>query len=99
MAVVDRMDQGPQWGPGDFKIPMAKPTLNLATSKLIDYARPPGGKSKSIFAPGEGGKTELVELRAYVRKGGKLNYELDGLRWKTSYKEGGEGPPTGIVSL
>jgi len=24
---------------------------------------------------------------------------LPGLRWITSYKEGGEGPPTGIVSL
>ncbi|KAF5837472.1 hypothetical protein DUNSADRAFT_4274 [Dunaliella salina] len=47
----------------------------------------------------EGGRAELVELRAYVRKGGKLKYVQDGLRWKTSYAEGGDGPPTGIVSL
>lgn len=49
----------------------------------------------------EGGKAELVELRAFVRKGGKLKYELDGLRWKTSYaKDGsGEGPPPGILSM
>jgi hypothetical protein len=26
----------------------------------------------------EGGKTDLVELRAYVRKGGKLKFELEG---------------------
>jgi len=25
---------------------------------------------------------KLVELRVFVRKGGKLKYELDGLRWK-----------------
>ncbi len=33
----------------------------------------------------EGTKTEVVELRAYVRKGGKLKYELDGVRWKSSF--------------
>lgn len=49
----------------------------------------------------EGGKAELVELRAFVRKGGKLLYELDGLRWRSSYDDSGrgEGPPTGIVTL
>jgi hypothetical protein len=43
-------------------------------------------------------KTELVELRVYVRQGGKLKYELDGLRWKSSLTANdgsGEGPPPG----
>jgi hypothetical protein len=46
-------------------------------------------------------KTELVELRVYVRKGGKLKYELDGLRWKSSISDdgSGEGPPTGIFTM
>jgi hypothetical protein len=45
--------------------------------------------------------TELVELRVFVRKGGKLKYELDGLRWKSSYVDdgSGEGPPSGIFTL
>jgi hypothetical protein len=46
-------------------------------------------------------KTELVELRVYVRKGGKLKYELDGLRWKSSISDdgSGEGPPPGIFTM
>jgi hypothetical protein len=41
----------------------------------------------------------LVELRAFVRKGGQLKYELEGVRWKSSFAPGGTGPPTGIFSL
>jgi hypothetical protein len=46
-------------------------------------------------------KTELIELRVYVRKGGKLKYELDGLRWKSSISDdgSGKGPPTGIFKM
>lgn len=46
-------------------------------------------------------KTELAELRVYVRKGGKLKYELDGLRWKSSISDdgSGEGPPPGIFTM
>jgi len=67
--------------------------------QLIDYQKLPGG-GRSLFntAGGESpSKTEAVELRVYVRKGGKLKYELDGLRWKSSYSDDGtgEGPPTG----
>ena len=45
--------------------------------------------------------TQLVELRVFVRKGGKLKYELDGLRWKSSYADdgSGEGPPPGIFTM
>lgn len=67
--------------------------------QLIDYQKLPGG-GRSLFNTGAGespSKTELVELRVFVRKGGKLKYELDGLRWKSSYADdgSGEGPPTG----
>eukprot|EP00199_Chlamydomonas_sp_CCMP681_P002952 CAMPEP_0119103750 /NCGR_PEP_ID=MMETSP1180-20130426/2127_1 /TAXON_ID=3052 ORGANISM="Chlamydomonas cf sp, Strain CCMP681" /NCGR_SAMPLE_ID=MMETSP1180 /ASSEMBLY_ACC=CAM_ASM_000741 /LENGTH=305 /DNA_ID=CAMNT_0007088329 /DNA_START=27 /DNA_END=944 /DNA_ORIENTATION=- len=103
LAVLDRPDFGPQFGPGDLKIPLVgrgNDPANKATSKLVDYARPPGG-AKSLFAKEEGGKTELVEMRAYVRKGGKLKFELDGVRWKSSLTddETGEGPPTGIFGM
>jgi hypothetical protein len=69
-------------------------------TQLIDYQKLPGG-GRSLFntAGGESAtKTELVELRVYVRKGGKLKYELDGLRWKSSISDdgSGEGPPTGV---
>jgi hypothetical protein len=67
-------------------------------AQLIDYQRLPGN-SRSLFntAAEPGGKTELVELRVFVRKGGRLKYELDGLRWKSSICDdgSGEGPPTG----
>lgn len=41
--------------------------------------------------------SSVSTLLVYVRKGGKLKYELDGLRWKSSYSDDGtgEGPPTG----
>jgi len=101
LSAVDRPDEGPHFGPGDLKILLRQgKDARKATSKLIDYARPPGG-AKTVFHPDEGGKAELTELRAYVRKGGKLKYELDGVRWKSSYaKDGtGEGPPPGIFSM
>lgn len=73
-----------------------------AKCKLIDYQKLPGGV-KNLFnrEAGEGQTTELVELRVYVRKGGKLKYELDGLRWKSSYADdgSGEGPPIGIFTM
>ncbi len=74
--------------------------LSQVTSKLIDYKRVP--KGKSLFNPEteSSSTTDLVELRAFVRKGGKLKYTLDGLRWTSEFtKEGGEGPPPGIVSM
>ncbi|KAI8471661.1 MAG: hypothetical protein J3K34DRAFT_416367 [Monoraphidium minutum] len=102
MAVVDGLDGGIQFGPGDLKIPLARGAPAAAKCKLIDYARLPGG-GKSLFnaSGGEKQTTELVELRVYVRKGGKLKYELDGLRWKSSYADdgSGEGPPTGVFTL
>jgi hypothetical protein len=44
-----------------------------ASCKLLDYARLPGG-GRSLFneATEPGRTTELVELRVYVRKGGKV---------------------------
>ncbi|KAG1658019.1 hypothetical protein FOA52_010260 [Chlamydomonas sp. UWO 241] len=102
LAVVDRMDQGPQFGPGDLKILLKQGAATKVTSKLIDYKRPPGG-SKTLFNPAteRTTTTELVELRCYVRKGGKLKYTLDGLRWKSEFtdNETGEGPPPGVVTM
>jgi hypothetical protein len=96
------MDQGPQFGPGDFKILLARGSQKKVVSKLIDYKRPQNG-SKSLFNPKADGSTstELVELWAYVRKGGKLNYKLDGLRWTSEFSTDGkgEGPPPGIFSV
>ncbi|KAL6765096.1 hypothetical protein V8C86DRAFT_2461198 [Haematococcus lacustris] len=101
MAAVDRPDQGPQFGAGDFKVPLMRGrNATKATSKLLDYARPASG-ARSLFSPEEGRTAQLVELRAYVRNGGKLKYELDGVRWKSSFtKDGsGQGPPTGVFSM
>jgi hypothetical protein len=69
--------------------------------QLIDYQKLPGG-GKSLFnKAAEGNTTEAVELRVYVRKGGKLKYELEGLRWRSSYADdgSGEGPPPGIFTM
>lgn len=103
MAVVDGLDNGIHFGPGDLKIQLQRGQPTRATCKLIDYQKLPGG-GRSLFntAGGESpSKTEAVELRVYVRKGGKLKYELDGLRWKSSYSDDGtgEGPPTGIFTM
>lgn len=96
------MDQGPQFGPGDLKILLARgKDSKKVTSKLIDYARPPNG-SKNLFSSIETtSNTELVELWAYVRNGGKLKYTLDGLRWKSEFSSdgSGEGPPPGVFTL
>ncbi|KAJ9526552.1 hypothetical protein QJQ45_017680 [Haematococcus lacustris] len=69
---------GLQFGAGDFKVPLMRGrNATKATSKLLDYARPASG-ARSLFSPEEGRTAQLVELRAYVRNGGKLKYELDG---------------------
>ena len=66
---------------------MARARTAQAKCKLIDYQRLPGnGKNLFNKAAGEGQTTELVELRVYVRKGGKLKYELDGLRWARRWR-------------
>lgn len=102
MAVVDGLGNGIQFGPGDLKMQLQRGSPTRATCKLIDYQRLPGG-GKSLFntAAESATKTELVELRVYVRKGGKLKYELDGLRWKSSVCDdgSGEGPPPGIFTM
>eukprot|EP00879_Flechtneria_rotunda_P005218 GHRR01005501.1.p1 GENE.GHRR01005501.1~~GHRR01005501.1.p1 ORF type:complete len:310 (+),score=72.49 GHRR01005501.1:1280-2209(+) len=103
MAVVDGLDQGIHFGPGDLKILLQRGNPTRATCKLIDY-KPLPGRNKSLFNKENGEnptKTELVELRVYVRKGGKLKYELDGVRWKSSYADdgSGQGPPTGIFTM
>jgi hypothetical protein len=102
MAVVDGLDNGIQFGPGDLKILLQRGAPKQAKCKLIDYQRLPGAV-KNLFnrAAGEGQTTELVELRVFVRKGGKLKYELDGLRWKSSLSDdgSGEGPPPGVFSM
>ncbi|WIA43695.1 hypothetical protein OEZ86_010127 [Tetradesmus obliquus] len=102
MAVVDGLGNGIQFGPGDLKMQLQRGSPTRATCKLIDYQRLPGG-GKSLFntAVESATKTELVELRVFVRKGGKLKYELDGLRWKSSVCDdgSGEGPPPGIFTM
>eukprot|EP00775_Hariotina_reticulata_P011277 gene11276-11426_t len=102
MAIVDGLDQGLHFGCGDLKMLMQRGSPRRATCKLIDYQRLPGG-GKTLFNKDKESPTttELVELRVFVRKGGKLKYELDGLRWKSSYADdgSGEGPPTGIYTL
>eukprot|EP00878_Enallax_costatus_P019515 GHUV01020589.1.p1 GENE.GHUV01020589.1~~GHUV01020589.1.p1 ORF type:complete len:228 (+),score=51.35 GHUV01020589.1:1454-2137(+) len=102
MAVVDGLDKGIHFGPGDLKILLERGTPTRATCKLIDYQRlPKNGKSLFNTAAESPTKTELVELRVFVRKGGKLKYELDGLRWKSYVVDdgSGEGPPVGIFTL
>jgi hypothetical protein len=81
--------------------PPAPPPPNPILAQLIDYQKLPGG-GKSLFnTKAEKNTTELVELRVYVRKGGKLKYELDGLRWKSSISDdgSGQGPPPGIFTM
>jgi hypothetical protein len=101
LAVVDKMDQGPQFGPGDLKILLKGGNPRKVTCKLIDYQRP-SPRTKSLFNPAveTSTSTELVELKVYVRKGGKLKYTLDGLRWKSEFVQdgSGEGPPPGIFT-
>eukprot|EP00877_Chromochloris_zofingiensis_P009355 jgi/Chrzof1/4673/Cz14g22100.t1 len=102
LAIVDNLDRGIQFGPGDLKILLERGSPTRATCKLIDYQRlPNGGKTLFNTASESATKTELVELKVYVRKGGKLKYELDGLRWKSSYSDDGtgEGPPPGVFTM
>jgi hypothetical protein len=78
-------------------LPAACNRLHRSIARLLGA----GIGGKCLFAAEEkSGRTLLVWLRAYVRKGGKLKYELDGLRWKSSYTDEGDpegqGPPSGI---
>ncbi len=63
-----------QFGPGDLKIMLARgANKTKATSKLVDYARPPG--AKSVFSKGEDpwvwalGRSRQVVIEVVMRGG------------------------------
>lgn len=61
--------------------------LSTACHAGTYYERLPGG-GRSLFSPNEDAKkTGLVSMRVYVAAGGGVEYELDGLSWKTKRVE------------
>eukprot|EP01025_Chloroclados_australasicus_P002149 TRINITY_DN104985_c0_g1_i1.p4 TRINITY_DN104985_c0_g1~~TRINITY_DN104985_c0_g1_i1.p4 ORF type:complete len:102 (-),score=23.48 TRINITY_DN104985_c0_g1_i1:242-511(-) len=84
MAVLDKVESGPLFGPDGLRIPLAPANEKQCKSKLGSYyaRRPDGGRT--LFAQGENAKsTELVDLKVFVRSGDPVSWELDGIVWKT----------------
>eukprot|EP01026_Neomeris_dumetosa_P055281 TRINITY_DN5015_c0_g2_i1.p2 TRINITY_DN5015_c0_g2~~TRINITY_DN5015_c0_g2_i1.p2 ORF type:complete len:316 (-),score=40.55 TRINITY_DN5015_c0_g2_i1:517-1431(-) len=85
MAVIDKADYGPLFGPDGLRIPLQPPNFKSCKSKLGSYyaRRPDGGRT--LFADGENPKsTELVDLKIFVAVGDRVKWELDGIVWKTT---------------
>lgn len=58
-----------QFGYEDFLLKLTGPNGKIATSKLgLGYAKGPGN-TRSLFAPSEGDRAEIVDLKVYVVKG------------------------------
>ncbi len=68
MAVVDKAESGPQFGPDGLKIPLKDGKERIAQSRLGSYyAKIPGGV-RSLFADGEDWKAAtLVDLKVRLR--------------------------------
>lgn len=65
LAVVDKPTTGPYFGADGFCVPLDKNDEKRGESKLGSYyERLPN--SNSIFAPSEGGRTQLTELKAFM---------------------------------
>lgn len=79
LAVVrDAPGCGVFFAPDGLHIPLAPGAERSARCKLGPYyARMPGG-GKSLFAEAEGGKAQLVGLRAYVAEGSGALLRLAG---------------------
>lgn len=83
MAILDRSESGPLFGPDGWTVKLIKGRERSSRSKLGPYyeARPDGGKT--LFAEGEEKKGDLESLRVYVARGNVEVYTLDGIVWKT----------------
>lgn len=65
-AIDDRPDLAIKLGYEDLLLRLTGPNPRMATSKLgLAYAKGPGGMA-SLFAPTEGNKAEIVDLKVYV---------------------------------
>ena len=72
LATIDEPETGPRFGSDGFVVRLESGAERMANSKLGPYYEALPGGGRSIFAPGEGTKsqgaivTELVQLRTYV---------------------------------
>lgn len=65
-AVDDRPDIAIKFGYEDFLLKLTGPSGRTATSKLgLGYAKAKGSV-KSLFAPTEGDRAEIIDLKVYV---------------------------------
>lgn len=72
LATIDEPETGPRFGSDGFVVRLERGAERLANTKLGPYYEALPGGARSIFAPGEGTKSqgavvaELAELRTYV---------------------------------
>jgi len=85
LAVVDKPDNGIQFGAEGLKIPLIDGQEKVVKCRLgTFYSNLPDG-SRTLFSLTESPKsTELTELKVYVAVGQGEAWELDGIIWKTS---------------
>ena len=88
MAVLDRSESGPLFGPDGLTIKLIKGRERAARCKLGPYYEARPGGERTLFAEGEGAKCELATLRVYVGLGRKDVYTLDGIIWKSGESTG-----------
>lgn len=88
LAVVDRPDNGIQFGAEGLKIPLIDGQEKVVKCRLgTFYSNLPNG-CRSLFSSTDSPKsTELTDLKVYVAVGQGEAWDLDGIIWKTSTVE------------
>ena len=87
LAVIDKPDTGPWFGAEGLIIAMKRgpgEQQKQAKCRLGTYYQRMPDNSRTIFAAADNPKkTQLVSLQVYVAQGGGVEYELDGIVWKS----------------
>ncbi len=71
MAIIDKADFGPHFGAEGLIIPLQPGRERLAKSRLGTYYARRAGGGRSLFAPGEEKRAQLVDLKVGLLAGYK----------------------------
>jgi len=83
LAVMDGRNFGMQFGAEGLTIGLQPSQERQAKSRLGSYYEKLPGRGRSLFAPEEKGKTQLIDLKVFVAEGGPEEWTLDGIVWKS----------------